>query len=355
MMSYLAPDFNPDVFVSYSHGDPRGSRAPLRAWTQATIRRLEDHIHSLEPEFRDLRLWMDPDFDPTAKLTEELRKQISGSGVLMIVMSKHYLESEWCKDELGWFKEQVQNRRVAAGRVFIIRAQETDTNRWPAFLRDERGHAIPGFVFYDSEDGSSPLSFDLKEPGEDYLRALNPLRTWLVRRLRELRSAVAKRPEPEKGAAPTPPGREKRRIYLYARPDDDSKRVDVARALYQDGIVPLTSTHPGGRGRLPDWLSEDSGRLNEARTCEALALLRAVGGDRFRDDLLYVGVTERERIAGARGAPLPCAVLDATSESLPIDVVPFGIERFDVNQTGWLGHFRGWLDAAGAPTAGSVP
>ena len=29
-MSYLAPHFDPDVFVSYSHGDPIGGRAPLR-------------------------------------------------------------------------------------------------------------------------------------------------------------------------------------------------------------------------------------------------------------------------------------------------------------------------------------
>ena len=343
-MSYLAPHFDPDVFVSYSHGDPRGSRAPLRVWTQATIRRLEDHIRSLEPEFRDLRLWMDPDFDPTAKLTEELRKQVSGSGVLMIVMSKHYLGSDWCKDELGWFKEQVQNRRVAGGRVFIIRAQETNTNRWPAFLRDERGHAIPGFVFYDSEDGSSPLSFDLKEPGEDYLRALNPLRTWLVRRLRELRSAVANSPEPEKSGAPPAKPAGPRLIYLHARPGSESARAEVDSALNSDGIVSVTA--PGGAGgSLTDWQVEAKNRIDMAKNCVALALLRAGDFAPFVRDLLLIGVEERKGIS-VSGQPMPCAILDKSAEALPIDIDQYGIKRFDLNQTYWRGEFRHWLDAA---------
>ena len=77
--------------------------------------------------------------------------------------------------------------------------------------------------------------------------------------------------------------------------------------------------------------------MEAAKRCEALALLRADDADRFVGDLLDIGVDERERIAGARGAPLPCAVLDKTGEGLPIDVAPFGIERFDVSRTDWRG------------------
>ena len=262
-MSYLAPGSDPDIFVSYSHGDPKGGRAPLRMWTHALIRELQDHIRSLETEFKDLHLWMDPDFDPTAKLTEELRKLVSASGVLMIVMSKHYLKSDWCKDELGWFKEHIQSRRVAAGRVFIVKAQETDTNLWPDFLCDERGHAIQGFVFHDSEDGACPLSFGLKEPDAEYFKALNRLRIWLVKRLRELRDAKCS--EPEKNATPSKPTREQRRIYLYARPNEDSERIDIARTLFQDGIVSLTAAGTGGRECLPNWLIEDDGRIRPSQ------------------------------------------------------------------------------------------
>ena len=107
-MSYLAPHFGPDVFVSYSHGDPIGGRAPLRDWTRALILRLNDRLHALETEFDDFHIWMDPEIDQTAHLTEELRAKASACGVLMIVMSKRYLMSSWCRDELDWFREAVR-------------------------------------------------------------------------------------------------------------------------------------------------------------------------------------------------------------------------------------------------------
>jgi TIR domain len=132
-MSYLTPHFDPDVFVSYSHGDPRDPDSPLKRWMQTLVRRLESQIRSLHGEFDELNLWIDRQLDPTAFLTEELSRKVSRSGVLMIVMSERYLMSDWCKDELDWFKEQVEDRAIAGGRVFIIRAQETETNRWPAF------------------------------------------------------------------------------------------------------------------------------------------------------------------------------------------------------------------------------
>ena len=83
-------------------------RAPLRDWTQALIRKLKDQLRSLETEFNDLHIWMDPEIDPTANLTDELRKKANASGVLMIVMSKRYLNSSWCRDELEWFREQIR-------------------------------------------------------------------------------------------------------------------------------------------------------------------------------------------------------------------------------------------------------
>ena len=165
-MSYLAPLFDPDIFVSYSHGPLVEDRAPLRDWTQSVIRRLR-YLLSLDQEFDGLRLWMDPQTDPTAFLTDDLKAKASGCGVLMIVMSGRYLESSWCQDELEWFKQQVHDRARAAGRIFVLRAQRTDTSLWPDFLRDARGHALMGFSFYDPETGQPWYYPDLKEPGHE--------------------------------------------------------------------------------------------------------------------------------------------------------------------------------------------
>jgi hypothetical protein len=67
-------------------------------------------------------------------------------------MSPRYLASTWCQDELEWFKRQVQGREREHGRVFIVRALRTDENRWPEFLRDTRGHPMPGFQYHDKQD-----------------------------------------------------------------------------------------------------------------------------------------------------------------------------------------------------------
>jgi hypothetical protein len=100
-MAYLEPHFDPDVFVSYSHGDPRGAGdSPLKTWTHALLHKLESQILSLDTEYDALHVWMDEQIDPTASLTVELRDKVSASGVLIIVMSKRYLASSWCRDEL---------------------------------------------------------------------------------------------------------------------------------------------------------------------------------------------------------------------------------------------------------------
>jgi hypothetical protein len=356
-MSYLAPHFNPDVLVSYSHGDPVGGRAPLRDWSQALIRRLEDGLHALETEFDGLDVWMDPDIDPTAYLTDELKEKAGACGVLMIVMSNRYLRSSWCKEELEWFKEQFEGRARDGGRVFVIGAQKTDESLWPDFLRDGRGHALIGFPFYDPENGF-PWGFQLREPGDDYFKELTRLQIWLTKRLRELRERAARAAQAMAEAAAPPPAAPaptgSRRIYLHAPPECESAQAEIGLALKSDGFIPVAPPAAAGI-KLADWRREANERMEAARRCEALALLRVVEGERFVGDLLDIGVDERERIAGARGAPLPCAVLDKTGEGLPIDVKPFGIERFDINQTDWRGRFRAWLDTARASPAQAHP
>jgi hypothetical protein len=350
-MAYLDPHFDPDVFVSYSHGDPRGAGdSPLKTWTHALLHKLENQILSLDTEYDALHVWMDEQIDPTANLTGELRDKVSASGVLIIVMSKRYLASSWCRDELEWFRKQIQDRAGEHGRVFVIRAQPTDTAAWPDFLRDERGHAMPGFSFYDPANGLPWGWPDLNDTTRDFVKEMCRLQTALTKRLRELRDRAEKRVQAEVAAKPAAvPSSGSRRIYLHAPADCEPARTDIDRVLKQDGIMPLTAR--AEVGGLADWRREAGARMETAKHCEALALLRPDDGERFLGDLFEIGVDERARIADARGAPLPCAVLDKAGSSLPIDISDFGIRRFDLNKETWRGDFRQWLDAARAQAA----
>ena len=110
-MAYLSPHFDYDVFVSYSHGDPRGAgESPLKTWSHALIEALIADITSLSDEFDELAVWYDRDLDPTLQLTPELRRKVKAAAVLMILMSPRYLKSTWCGDERTWFQEQIEDR-----------------------------------------------------------------------------------------------------------------------------------------------------------------------------------------------------------------------------------------------------
>jgi hypothetical protein len=342
-MGFLAPHFAHDVFVSYSHGDPRGtSDSPLRRWTIALVRELKAEIQSVDTEFDSLDVWCDEHLDPTAHLTPELRDIVKSSGILMIAMSPRYLSSTWCKDELDWFREQIKDRSRDQGRVFIIRVLPTDESKWPDFLCDERGKPPVGFRFYDPQSNMPYGWRDVREQAEEYPRQLWTLQTSLTKRLRELRSRLQSR-----AAALTVPAAEGmgRRIYLHARPEYARLRDEVRSQLVEDGMTPLSRVEGSGTG-LDDWVRESKARIEAAKRCQALALVRAEGDEAFVGDLLDIGIDERERIRAARGAPLPCAVLDRSGESLPIDISPFGIRRFDLSSQNWRGEFRAWVDAA---------
>jgi TIR domain len=342
-MAFLLPFYDYDVFVSYSHGaQADGGETPLKDWTLKLVSRLETDI-KLDTEFEDLHVWRDEQIDPTIHISDELRGKVSRSGILMLIMSPRYLSSSWCKDELEWFRQQVQDRERDQGRVFIIRALRTDDKNWPEFLRDTRGHPLPGFQFYDRQD-SMPFGWRGSDTNrEAYVQELWRLQGALTKRLRELRDNAERRSKmeaaPPATAAPIGP----RRVYLHARAGQASLCDQVKRALTQRGIAPLSTVADPGRN-LSDWGRESRTRMATAKHCDAMALVRADGDDSFVGDLLEIGIDERERIQAERGAPLPCAVLDQSGQTLPIDVSGVGIERFDLADDSWSGRFRGWLD-----------
>jgi len=352
-VAYLAPHFEYDVFVSYSHGDPNNAGAsPLKRWTNDFIRELKAEVQSVDTEFDDLHLWFDEQIDPTAALTQELRDSVKGSGILMIIMSPRYLASSWCKDELEWFRERVRNRSNEQGRVFVIRALPTNESDWPDFLRDERGNSHIGFRFHDLITKRPYGWRGTNENNEEYAQQLWTLQTALTKRLRELRARQESRVKAQ-SAASLPPTGGTRRVYLHAGIDQTPARNDIQRLLSEFGIIPLSAAVGTGK-TLADWNNEAIARFEAAKRCDALALIRGDDNESFIGDLLEIGVDERQRIETARGTPLPCAVLDRSGAPLPIEVPGQRIERFDLRHEGWRTEFGAWLEDARSGSAGTT-
>ncbi len=351
-MSFLEPYFDYDVFVSYSHGDPRGTEgAPLKRWTTGLIRALGAEIRDCDAEFDDLHIWFDEQIDPTAHLTDELRRKVMSSAILMIVMSPRYLSSSWCTDERSWFEEQIAARSHEQGRVFVVHALPTDGQKWPAFLRDERGHTMPGFHFYDRDDGRGdrpkPYGWGLsniRDGGIKFSERLGTLETALTRRLRELRArAEARAPRPPPPVAVS--GGAAQCVYVHVRADQGALCDRVRGGLAKDGLTAIGPIDPAAL--LGEHAKERETRIALVRRCAALALVRADDDESFVGDLYDIGIDERMRMADKRGGvPLPCAVLDGSGARMPFDVSPFGIRRFDLGRETWPGEFLAWVKEA---------
>jgi hypothetical protein len=360
-MAYLEPHFDSDIFVSYSRGDPsRHGDSPLKRWTEMVMADLQSDIQSVSTEFDQLHVWMDEQIDRTAPLTAEVRDKVKSSGILMIFMSPRYLTSKWCKDELGWFRDQIRERSGEQGRVFVIRATATDESTWPDFLRDERGNSLIGYLFHDPISQIPYGWRDTNERNVEYSKQLWTLKTALTTRLRELRQRYESRPAVQPAAFFAPPadlpaapvaagGR--RRVYLHARGEQDPARNEVQHVLSQLNIIPLSVAVDKGNA-LMDWTREASARRETVKRCDALALVRSDANEGFIGDLFDIGIDERERIQAERGSPLPCAVLDRSGEALPVDVSAFGIRHFDIARTDWQGEFGTWLQDARRPNGG---
>jgi hypothetical protein len=357
-MPYLAPHFHHDVFMSYAHGHIPGVLSsnsevlvdPLKRWSQALIDKLREDLGSLFTEFDELDIWDDRSIDPTAPMTDELRNKVKNSCLLLIMMSPRYLASAWCTDELTWFEHQFTERRKGLGRVFIVRAVSTDCNKWPAFLKDERGHADLGFLFHRETDDENVEPYgwpDLFERNEQYRRALGTLRTTLVVRLREVKKIYDRQLVPfvKKAAAPV---RRPPRVYLHARPEYDELRKSVSDELREAGCNVVTPVPATSGGSQADWTAESRDRIEVAQHCDALTLLRGSADHYFEYELLDIAMDERERINAARGSVLPCAVLDASRSPFPM--AEFArrnrIALFDLGEPAWRMSFKGWAETS---------
>jgi hypothetical protein len=159
-LPYLS-DHSHDVFISYAHGPKafagyQGIRADfLSEWTRTLVDDLSGHLDFIlgtKDEHRRVSVWMDPAFNGNSPLSEGLRAKISQSALLVVVMSKFYLESRWCSEELAWFSNHYG--KSSGDRIFVVKAYNTPAEGWSEALRPG-GDPLPGYHFYSAEDPNS--------------------------------------------------------------------------------------------------------------------------------------------------------------------------------------------------------
>jgi hypothetical protein len=367
-MTKLAPEFLHDVFVSYAHGDPDSTgKSPLRIWSAAFGQELEGELHAI-PGFQSASVFLDESdraghsLDPNDPLTAQLRAAASGSAFLMLLMSPHYLSSQWCHDERGWWLQRASTSPMSeiGGRFFVARVWPTGDRQWPPEFCDERGNPLVGVWFHErpgDEITSRPFGWvDPTGKNGEFRSALVDLAGQIGVRMRKLEEALIRKRQAAANAAKLsdPSGQ---MIYVHARARDEARWEKAVGELLQAGY-----------GVVPPQPEPDSENPQEAnlvatevvRTLSACDGLLLVPGDdplRLASDLAVVGYQRRNSARALARRPLPCAVVDQGQIAgdklrLQRSATSLRIEWINAVAAGWTEKVRSWLNSAASGQIG---
>lgn len=369
-MAYAGDTFVNDIFVSYSHGDVEGTgESRLKQWSQGFARELEAELRA-QPRFgKDIRIFLDQHHrasqgvDPMSALTEQLRADIGGAALLIILMSPHYLRSQWCRDEREWWCETQRGLGLPAdGRIAVARIWPTP-EPWPDSLNDGRGQPLVGFCFYDRENAElRPQPFEWPEPNsqsrDPFRKELLTLVGWLGLKLDEMRRRLderrSARDKTAKLAAATG-----QVVYLHGRAEYARAWERAAEALGQSGLVVL----PGE----PDPVVGDMKRMQELRAqrvqamsgCDALLLVASEEGRSVDADLVVVGRQDRNSARALSNHLLPCALLDSAGQAIATPqrrgaARSLNVEWIDATREPWTPAVQDWLHEVARTETGAA-
>jgi hypothetical protein len=359
--SFVGPPFLYDVFVTYSHGDVKGSDdSPLKRWSQAFAKELESELRSYPELGRQFSIFLDQgppgaSVNPMAGLSDQLRRDVGASAVMALLMSPQYLGSQWCRDERDWWHEAQKKMQIPHdGRIAIARVWPlADKAEWPAILVDGRGNPLVGFSFFDTK---RPQPYEWPAPGPDskgeFRERLLDMAGRIFQELQSLRQRVEARQRQEQDASRLAgQGRsqdEQVVVYLHGRSTDTRAWKSASEKLADSGFT----VFPGE----PDPVTPDPDKIQELRqsrvatlsACDALLLLGAGDGRAVDADLVVVGRQDRHSARALSNRLLPCALLDTVG--LPIatperrkSARSLQVDWIDGAAQPWMPAIRSWL------------
>ncbi len=191
------------AFISYAHADD----AAWFNWVTQFRTELERGLQALLRGVRLPRLHLSGDNGPVAGvLGDELRRRVEASFAMIIVVHDNYAQSDWCLQELAYFKSLFGDEGLRE-RLYIVALSEaamlqvSASAAWRSLLPGGEQIWIP---FFDPGDKARPLDIYLG-PG-----LVSPAFRQPFERLRgnfaaKLRQAAALAPAPAPLAAPALP------------------------------------------------------------------------------------------------------------------------------------------------------
>jgi hypothetical protein len=365
-MSVLGKPFEHDLFVSYSHGAFKGEHdSDLKLWSQKFAKDMRAEL-ARAIEFENVSVFLDDSdrddegLDRVAGLTEQLRRRVQNSALLTVIMSSHYLRSNWCRDERDWWCEKHHPDTLGTrGRIFVCRVWPTEEADWPVELCDERRIPLPGYHCYDRNkhpDTARPFAWrGYARDRDDYIDLLVELSGDVMQRLRAIRAALEQRRKGDEAAARLA-AESGQVIYLHAREAHAEAWQRAGDALVDRGFVVLPA-EPDPISRDPLVLREIAERRVEILSgCDGLLLLGTKDGRALDADLVVVGRQDRQSARARTDRLLPCGVLDTAGLATATPrrktlARSLGIHWIDTTDAIWPTEVKSWLNEASAVIA----
>lgn len=176
-MAFLSPEYEFDVFVSYSHANDHDK------WVTRFLEGLRNRL--AEHPSKDIKIFYDArSLQGNHELTPELRRAVAASAVFLPIVSRSYMTSEWCRAECRTFLEANPNRRWA-GRVFPVRYDNVSPAAYQALLEGD----VLGYEFFGPTERGDAIA-EFAPDSEEFRTRLLALREHVAEQLIRLKTAA---------------------------------------------------------------------------------------------------------------------------------------------------------------------
>ena len=258
--AYAGRDFEYDVFVSYAwvNNDPDG---PGGTWVSDFRKRLGRALDERLGRTGCARFFFDREtLGKHVQFGTLIEDALRKSAVMVIVLSKGYVSSPACKDELQFFDEAVLGGAAAtSGRLFVVWYDDRQSHAvWPAEFSDEFSRRLQGVIGYEffASLPAVPSGRPCQTTEPEYQTSLLQLTTAMAGRLAELSTGKSSIP----GSAGQPSGDvslDRSAAPLNATLSDHSPAAIASAGSQQPTILIAQSLPDRGfrkrRRQLADW------------------------------------------------------------------------------------------------------
>lgn len=108
------------IFVSYVHTDNQSSYGTDKGWATTLIEKLKDQLNPKLGHEGKYSLWIDYSLSENLQVTSEMLDTIPNTAILLVILSRNYIISDWCQRKKNNFLRMVKERTHNDSRVFII-------------------------------------------------------------------------------------------------------------------------------------------------------------------------------------------------------------------------------------------